>query len=386
MQKKLIALAITAAFSAPAFAETNVYGVVDAGFGTVNNTHTTTAGVSSKTGLQDINFSQLWTTRFGIKNTADLNNGMKLTTVVETNIAAKNPMNDSNFGGTTVTTTATGPASSGPTATTLGDRILDLALDLGQGTTILVGKMSSPLRNISYGYDAFYGSNLVGNLVTMDSSLTARAVAAGVAQNFGAVTATLAVLDNTSTKDGTNDVKYGNGFEATATFKQAALAVSAGYRSTKATTNAVAVVPSSGVSPAPIVVGSAAVAATDTTTKDLILAASFDFGMAKLYGQYATVKKDQSVAPATTDKKTYETMGVNVPFTPVLAAYVELSFGKHDTGTDSPKMSAYAVGAKYDLSKDTFAYADVGSAKQDQTTLTAGSKVDQVAIGLVHSF
>jgi predicted porin len=242
MQKKLIALAITAAFSAPAFAETNVYGVVDAGFGTVTNTHTTSAGVSSKTGLQDINFSQLWTTRFGIKNTADLNNGMKLTTVVETNIAAKNPMNDSGFGAATVTTTATGPASSAPTATTLGDRILDLALDLGQGTTILVGKMSSPLRNISYGYDAFYGSNLVGNLVTMDSSLTARAVAAGVAQNFGAVTATLAVLDNTSTKDGTNDVKYGNGFEATATFKQNALAVSAGYRSTKATTNAAALV------------------------------------------------------------------------------------------------------------------------------------------------
>ena len=367
MQKKLIALAITAAFSAPAFADTTVYGVVDTGFGTVSNTRTTTAGVSTKTGLQDINFSQLWTTRFGIKNTEDLNNGMKLTAVVETNIAGKNPMNDSGFGAATVATTATGPASSAPTATTLGDRILDLALDLGQGTTILVGKMSSPLRNIAYGYDAFYGSNLVGNLVTMDGSLTARTVAAGVAQNFGAVTATLAVLDNTFTKDGNVDTKYGNGFEATATFKQNALAVSGGYRSTKA-------------------VAGATVATSDATTKDLILAASYDFGMAKLYGQFATVKVDQSVAPTTTDKKTYETLGVNVPFTPVLAGYVQTSFGKHDTGTDSPKMSAYAVGAKYDFSKNTSAYADVGSAKSDQTALTAGSKVDQVAIGLVHAF
>ncbi|HEY8888295.1 MAG TPA: porin [Gallionella sp.] len=368
MQKKLIALAITAAFSAPAFADTTVYGVVDTGFGTVSNTHTTTAGVSTKTGLQTINFSQLWTTRFGIKNTEDLNNGMKLTSIVETNIAAKNPMNDSNFGGAAVTAPG---VSTGPTATTLGDRILDLALDLGQGTTILVGKMSSPLRNIAYGYDAFYGSNLVGNLVTMDGSLTARAVAAGVAQNFGAVTATLAVLDNTSTKDGTPDIKYGNGFEATATFKQNALAVSAGYRSTKATTNGTTL---------PIATNS------DTTTKDLILGASFDFGMAKLYGQFATVKVDQSVAPTTTDKKTYETLGVNVPFTPVLAGYVQTSFGKHDTGTDSPKMTAFAVGAKYDFSKNTSAYADVGSAKSDQTALTAGSKVEQIAIGLVHSF
>lgn len=375
MQKKLIALAITAAFSAPAFAETNVYGVVDAGFGTVTNTHTLANGTSSKTGLQDINFSQLWTTRFGIKNTADLNNGMKLTTVVETNIAAKNPMNDSGFGAATVTTTATGPASSAPTATTLGDRILDLALDLGQGTTILVGKMSSPLRNISYGYDAFYGSNLVGNLVTMDSSLTARAVAAGVAQNFGAVTATLAVLDNTSTKDLNVDTKYGNGFEATATFKQNALSVSAGYRSTKATAGA-------------------ATATNDTTTKDLILAASYDFGMAKLYGQYATVQIDEAVAANVTTvagKNTYETMGVNVPFTSTLAAYVELSFGKtdrvlHGSASDSRNMSGYAVGAKYDLSKDTFAYADVGSAKQNNTSVSTGSKVDQVALGLVHSF
>lgn len=366
MQKKLIALAITAAFSAPAFADTTVYGVVDTGFGTVTNTHTTTAGVSTKTGLQDINFSQLWTTRFGIKNTEDLNNGMKLTSIVETNIAAKNPMNDSGFGTATVNTTPTGPLSSGPTATTLGDRILDLALDLGQGTTILVGKMSSPLRNISYGYDAFYGSNLVGNLVTMDSSLTARAVAAGVAQNFGAVTATLAVLDNTSTKDGNVDTKYGNGFEATATYKANALAVSGGYRSTKAVAGAVT-------------------ATSDVTTKDLILGASFDFGMAKLYGQFAQVKADNSVA-ATTDKKTYESLGVNVPFTSTLAGYVQTSFGKHDTGTDSPKMTAFAVGAKYDFSKNTSAYADVGSAKSDQTTLTAGSKVEQIAIGLVHSF
>ena len=375
MQKKLIALAITAAFaSAPAFADTSVYGVVDSGFGTVSNTVTQTNGTSSKTGLQAINFSQFWTTRFGIKSAEDLGNGKKLTAVVETNIAAKNPMSDSNFG----TATPVGNASTGPNGTSsasgtvLGDRVLDLALDLGQGTTILVGKMSSPLRNISYGYDAFYGSNLVGNLVTMDSSLTARAVAAGVAQNFGAVTATLAALDNTTTTDGLPDNKHGNGFEATATFKQDALAVSGGYRSTKA--------------------GST----TEVTTKDLILGASFDFGMAKLYGQFANVKVDSSASATAIDsgKRTYETLGVNVPFTSTLAGYVQTSFGKNEmvtlagTAADKRNMSAYAVGVKYDMSKNTSAYADVGSAKLDAGTVSGaiGSKVDQVAVGLVHSF
>jgi len=377
MQKKLIALAITAAFaSAPAFADTSVYGVVDSGFGTVSNTVTQTNGTSSKTGLQAINFSQLWTTRFGIKSSEDLGNGKKLTAVVETNIAATNPMSDSQWGkivdGSHATPVVVGNASTASTATTLGDRVLDLALDLGQGTTILVGKMSSPLRNISYGYDAFYGSNLVGNLVTMDPSLTARAVAAGVAQNFGAVTATLAALDNTTTADGSPDNKHGNGFEATATFKQDALAVSGGYRSTK--------------------VGST----TEVTTKDLILGASFDFGMAKLYGQFANVKVDSSASATALDsgKRTYETLGVNVPFTSTLAGYVQTSFGKNEmvtlagTAADKRNTSAYAVGVKYDLSKNTSAYADVGSAKLDAGTVSGaiGSKVDQVAVGLVHSF
>lgn len=311
MQKKLIALAITAAFSAPAFAETNVYGVVDAGFGTVTNTHTTTGGVSSKTAQSAFDFSQLWTTRFGIKAVEDLGNGMKATAVVETNIAAKNAQNDAGFGSTTVA--AAPGASTAPSATTLGDRILDVSLNFGQGTSVHVGKTSSPLRGIAYGYDAFYGSNLIGNLVTMDSTLTARMTGAGVAHTAGPFTVTFDVTDNTRTQDNVADQKTGNGFELTGGYKQDALSVSAAYRSLKT------------VIPAP---------SSDATTKDLLLAASFDFGVAKLYGQFATVKADQSVASATTDKKTYETVGVNVPFTPVFAGYLQTSFGKHDTGTD----------------------------------------------------
>jgi len=367
MQKKLIALAITAAFSAPAFADTNIYGVVDAGFGSVTNTHTTTAGVSSKTGQSAFDFSQLWTTRFGIKSVEDLGNGMKATAVVETNIAAKNAQSDAGFGSATVA--AAPGASTAPTATTLGDRILDVNLNFGQGTSVHVGKTSSPLRGIAYGYDAFYGSNLIGNLVTMDGSLTARMTGAGVAHTAGPFTVTFDMMDNTRTADGAADAKTGNGFELTGGYKQNALSVSAGYRSLKT------------------VAVTAPTTTADATTKDLILAASYDFGMAKLYGQYATVTVDTSVPAATAStKKTYETVGVNVPFTSTLAGYVQTSFGKNDTGTDSPKMSAYAVGAKYDFSKSTFAYGDVGSAKSDQTAITAGSKVDQIAFGLVHSF
>jgi predicted porin len=360
MQKKLIALAITAAFaSAPAFADTAAYGLVDAGFGGVTNTATTTAGVSSKTGQSGIAFSQNQTSRVGIKSSEDLGNGMKAIYQLEMGLSS-NPASDAQFGKTTIGGTSAGFSTNSAIGV---DRILTAGLDFGQGTSLTIGKMGSPLRSIVYGNDAMYGANLVGNLVTMDSSLTSRVIAADLAQNFGAVTATVGLLDNTTTADGTPDVKHGNGFEATAVYKQDALSVSGGYRSTK---------------------DNSALATNEITTKDMILAANFDFGVAKLYGQFAQVKADQQVGAS--DKKTYETVGVNMPFTSTLAGYVELGTGKHDTGNDSPKYSAFAVGAKYDLSKSTWVYAHVGSAKSDQTTLTAGSKVDQYAIGLLHSF
>jgi predicted porin len=75
MQKKLIALAITAAFSAPAFADTTVYGIVDLA---VANT--------SKTNMKsDLNVISggLSTSRLGVKATEDLDNGMKVIGVLE---------------------------------------------------------------------------------------------------------------------------------------------------------------------------------------------------------------------------------------------------------------------------------------------------------------
>ena len=356
MQKKLIALAIAAAFSAPAFADTNVYGLVDAGYGSASNT---TAGV--KTTESGTAFSQHHTSKVGVKSTEDLSGGMKAIFQLEMGLSS-NPFADTNWQNGTAIAIGKGFAPNG----TIGvDRVLTAGLDFGQGTTLMAGKMSTPLRNIVYTNGATFGDNLIGNLVTMDSSLIARATAISAAHNFGAVTGSLTLLNNTTQKDGTTDLKHDNGFEATAVYKQDALAVAGGYRSTKNNT---------------------AAAANEITTKDLILGANYDLGMAQLYGQFANVKVDQS-AFTTTSKKTYETLGVNVPFTPTLAGYVELSTGKNDMGGGvDPKMSAYGVGVKYDLSKATFAYGHVGSAKQDQKLTSAESKVEQYAFGLVHSF
>jgi predicted porin len=363
MQKKLIALAIAAAFSAPAFADTNVYGLVDAGYGSASNTN---AGV--KTTESGTAFSQHHTSKVGVKSTEDLSGGMKAIFQLEMGLSS-NPFADTQWQSGTAIAVGKGFAPN----TTIGvDRVLTAGLDFGQGTTLTAGKMSTPLRNIVYTNGATFGDNLIGNLVTMDSSLIARATAISAAHNFGVVTGSLTLLNNTTQRDGTTDVKHDNGFEATAVYKQDALSVAGGYRSTK--NNSLTAI------------GTANPASNEVTTKDLILAANYDLGMAQLYGQFANVKVDQS-AVTTTSKKTYETLGVNVPFTPTLAGYVELSTGKNDMGGGvDPKMNAYGVGVKYDLSKATFAYGHFGSAKQDQKLTSAESKVEQVAFGLVHSF
>lgn len=388
MQKKLIALAVTAAFaSAPAFADTTVYGLVDVGAGSVQNTTTSAStGVATKTGQSGVDFSQNQTSKVGVTATEDLGNGMKASYMLEMGLSS-NPGADANFGKSAIA----GGSGYTPNATISPDRVLAVALDLGEGTTLVGGKVSSPLRGIVYGNDAMYGANLVGNLLTMDGDLTTRAVAIAALHKFGAVNFSAAVLDNTITKDGANDVKAGNGFEITAVYNQDALSVSAGYRSLQSSSNAVAAV-ASNTTTTPITLGSALVAATDLTTKVTVLAANYNFGVAKLYGQYANIQSDDSITAAatTTGKRNYESLGVNVPFTPVFAGYVELGAGsnKMNTGTaaDSRSVNAYAVGVKYDLSKTTSAYAHVGSAKMNAGTTLAGSKVDQYAFGLMKSF
>ena len=111
------------------------------------------------------------------------------------------------------------------------DRVLAGSLDFGQGTALTIGKQSSPFRGIVYGNDAMYGANFVGNLLTsaIDKSavtstgINQRVVAADVAHNFGAVKASLGLINGTQKIDGQPDQQSGNGVELTGVYKQDAL-------------------------------------------------------------------------------------------------------------------------------------------------------------------
>lgn len=75
MQKKIIALAVAAAFSAPAFADVNMYGVVDAAVANIS-------GSGQKSDILALS-GGLSASRFGVKAVEDLDGGMKAVAVVE---------------------------------------------------------------------------------------------------------------------------------------------------------------------------------------------------------------------------------------------------------------------------------------------------------------
>jgi len=379
MQKKLTALAIATAFSTPVFADstTTVYGVLDAGYGDVSKTVTSNLGVDApKTGQTAIAFSQATSSRLGFLNKEDLGNGMTMALKVETGIGS-NPASAAKYG------TTSAVATNGTTidATSLGNRELNLLLNLGEGTSIKAGYGSTPVRDFTFAYDAALGGNLVGNMVTMDPATSSnRATTVDVIHQFGPVKGTVGVLRNTDHTEGKTDTQVANGYQVAVQYAQDALSVAFAYQSAKTTT----------------VATTAPFAATaDVTTKVGILAASYDFGVAKAFGEYANVKIDDAVNPlaAGTGKRSFGSLGVDVPFDAVMG-FAQYSFGSQNqvttanTASNSRNMSGYTVGAKYTMSKTTWAYASLGETKLKEAAgaSDSGIKISQYALGLVHTF
>jgi predicted porin len=148
MQKKIIALAIAAAISAPAFADTsnvNVYGVADVSYdivrtgngavGTAATQGTTSARVSSNS------------TRIGLKGAEDLGEGLSAIWQVESLISVGN------------TAAATAPGATAPNGATggaqIGNRNTFLGLSSAEAGTVVLGRHDTPYKISTRAYDYF---------------------------------------------------------------------------------------------------------------------------------------------------------------------------------------------------------------------------------------
>lgn len=324
MQKKLIALAVAGLISGGAFAQSNVvvYGIVDVAVDSVN------LGDGSKTRISS---GGLMTERLGFRGTEALGNGLNANFNLEMGLGTDR---GTNTGALTAATS---------TAYMLFDRLATLGLS-GNWGSLNVGRQYSPSFNVKASSDAFnfagvgtnasmwQGTTRVNNSVRYDSpSMSGFTFAAlygmgdqggGATNNAESAGGQTAVANNKNSGRHVGlNLRYANG------------PVSVGY--------------GYGVNDSVTLVG------TNTVkTKTNNLAATYDFGVAKLWAGWNTYKND--AAPVTVDNRVYS-IAVTAP---VGAGTVKVQYGnlneKLAADTDT---NQWSLGYVHPMSKRTNAYA-----------------------------
>ena len=359
MQKKLIAVAVASALAVPAmaFADTTVYGVLDAGYA---QTKGETAGAGGGTyELDAIGFSTMTSSRLGVMNTEDLGGGTKIMTKIETGISG-NVMGFFTQGSTTDGTTID--------ATKLGSRELNTTLMFDQGTSVKFGFGSTLIRDTSLGYAPEPGGNLVGNILNNNSDFSGnRAAGITVTQALDKASVAAQMTVHTTKLSGNVDNKSGNGWLVGGQYADGPISVGAAYQSQNTVTGST-------------------VASSDMTRKVFVLGGSYDFGVAKVIAEYGSSKHDESVSGINVEGSGFS-VGAQAPFGDILG-FVQVSHGtyKDGLGNGDQTLSGYTVGGKYNLSKASYGYLSIGQNKVGDNSVVPEYKVSQFAVGVARSF
>ena len=432
MKKTLVAIAaLAAATGAMAQSSVSLYGVVDAGYGTFK--YKDTAGVTNKVSGTAYNSDD--TGRWGLTAKEDIGGGMAAGFNIESNLGG--PIRD-NFGyngsgygnQSSSATNLFNPGSATASAngilgnfntggaisaggggmgvtTAIGDRKFNAYVQSG-ANTVTVGFKDTIVRAIAVGFDAA-GGNHLGNLVGNDRSLGGSSNGQGRAKGFeyaysanGLTAAAQLIRGYTQTGSyyaTTGDVGESvNGYNAGAIYTTGALSIGGAVANMKS----IAPINNGFLTGNGMAASAATTSATDILTKQTAIGASYDFGVAKAFYQYAKVNiNDRNLAAATNggngvggDIRSMQSVGVRVPAGQGWA-FAQYSKGADQNGNSSVNgsTSGYSAGYKYDLSKRTTVYAAVGQTKADShssvtanlNTVTA-VQANYSAFGLKHAF
>jgi predicted porin len=348
MKKTLIALAALAATGA-AMAQSSVtlYGVVDVGFASVNNSG---VGSTDNTGLTSSNMT---TNRLGFRGTEDLGGGLKANFQVETGINAD-----------------------GPGATTLGDRGAWVGLSGGFGE-VRLGREYATTFWSGFLYSPF-GTGGVGNNFGFAARVLAYQVTGQGNADPAATGSQNAIWNNNSVTYSTprisgfmGQVQYafdeqqtGSGGQSTGVrlnYTQGPLSAEIAYSKTDGgqttpTTTA-------GITGARTLLLGAGVLANSLDHKSTVGGISYDFGVAKVMANFGQ-EKANAVGGGTALKMTNFEVGAVAPVGPgrLRAAYTSTKIDAAVLATD-PKASKFSVGYIYDFSKRTAMYATVAHLK-----------------------
>ena len=161
MQKKIIALAIAAAISAPAFADTSnvtVYGVMDVSYDSIRTGTSTLPVATPAQGITSNRVSSN-TSRLGLKGSEDLGDGLSAIWQIESLVS---------------------PGAVSSTGTGIGGRNTFLGLSSAAAGTVVMGRHDTPYKISTRAYDLF-GDGIADNRSIMGGSPTANSTAAATA-------------------------------------------------------------------------------------------------------------------------------------------------------------------------------------------------------------
>ncbi len=319
MQKKIIALAIAAAFSAPAMAEVTVYGVVDAGVAIVSGDGLQGDMLAIAGGLSG--------SRLGVTAVEDVAYGMKAVAKVE---YALDPSTNGGIGNAR-------------------QEMLALAGDFG---TVATGYLQTTGYDWAVKFDPTSGSAVsplqavtsAGGFYIGSAAAAARAprAVAYISPDFGGIT--VAANYTTDYNGGTGDAANASGTET----KTTAMLFSATYTA------------------GPLAVGGvyldASVGGSSAWT-EFSIGGSYDLGMAKLFGTF------QSGENAAGNGGTAMSFGAVAP---VGAGAVAGSFASTSLDAANSNSNGFTVAYLQGLSKTTTAYVAYNSYSNDSTGAGVG--------------
>jgi len=352
MQKKIIALAVAAAFSTPAFADVGFYGIVDAAVASISASGQksdliATSGAAS-------------TSRLGVKATEDIGNGLTAVAVVEYGID------------TQAADAATGAAL------TSRQKMLAVAGDFG---TVATGYLQTAAYDFLAKYDPIYGSGSSAHTIVAKGMLVgsgAQRAQRAVAYISPNINGLVFAANYATALAGLGDL--GQPSAATTGLKSTAYLLSANYAVDALSVGAVYAATSNESTGA-------------ATNKEWALGGSYDLGVAKVMGTY------QSDTVSTGGSASTVLSGAVV--VPVATGAVAAMYAKNSIGgVSAASGAAFTAGYLHTFTKNTtgyvvFSQVTNGSASRTYTvsnnalsaaTFTLGGSSTLLGVGLRKKF
>ncbi len=392
MKKSLIALAALSAFATAAQAQSSVtvYGLVDAGYATSDISHG--AGVETKQkvvgGLHSANGTgTLSGSRLGFRGTEDLGNGLKANFVFEFGI------NYSTGQAATTTPTSNDAAILSANAAGVGNVRQGWAGLSGGFGDLRIGTHNSLAKDNSESIDPNAGVTLTGYFYQAGLAVTRPANSVTYLSPRMSGVQFQAQMDEGESTTSATVPKDNSGLSFALDYTAGNVKAVAWTETRKKqtyyndTTANQLVALSSGSVVLPIAAGGSSTTANliDKVTQDGF-GASYNFGVAMVAAMTTRLKFKDATAADNGEIKS-NLLGVEAPVGSKVLVRASISNGKIvDNGTKTYDLDGYQLVAMYNLSKRSHLYAAVGQTKYDSPSANSDVKVDQMGVGMRHSF